>query len=253
MAIQADSPIYNFMPAIVGDNMLFIDFTGRMYCLTVSEGTPQWISEGSKQGFTTAGVAVGSGGMAFTNFNMDGQQGGVLKAYNISNGAEIWSRTLGLEASAAPAVRDNMVVVGMGHNVGGYKDELQDAKAELQAFHTKTGEHLWTFHTVSTMLHGSAGQWSTPFEDSIPDTFSTPAIGSDGNVYVGWEGGVQYVVDRADGKLLSSHYVGYGDQGEPAIAEDFVVIPSIGICRLWQCLKIPSAVNQPYTLGVCVY
>jgi len=226
--------IYNFMPAVVEDKLIFIDITGRMYCLTLSDGALQWKSQGTFTGFTTAGVSVGPNGLAYTNFNAQGADDGVLRAYDVQTGAERWSRNLGMEASAAPVVgklgpdAPVGVVVGMGHNVGFWHEDLQDAKAELKAFDAETGADLWTFKTPSQMLHGSAGFWSTKGEDSVPDTWSTSAIGSDGTVYVGWEGGMQYALDGATGKLISSHFTGYGDQGEPAIGDGLVVIPSVG-------------------------
>merc|ERR1719491_1524283 len=99
---------------------------------------------------------------------------------------------------------------------------------EIRAFDAKTGADLWTFTTPHQMLHGSSGLHSVMFEDSVPDTFSTSAIGSDGTVYVGWEGGKQFAINGPTGNLISSHFTGYGDQGEPAIADGLVVIPSVG-------------------------
>lgn len=226
--------IYNFMPAVVDSKLIFIDINGRMYCLSLSDGALHWKSEGSPFGFTTAGVAVGNNGLAYTNFNSHGSEGGLLKAYDVQTGAERWSRNLGLEASAAPVVGQlgpNApvgVVVGLGHNVGFWHPDLQDAKAKLRAFDAETGADLWTFTTPSQMLHGSAGLYSTMGEDSVPDTWSTTAIGSDGTIYAGWEGGKQFSVEGATGKMISSHFTGYGDQGEPAIGNDLVVIPSVG-------------------------
>jgi len=229
-----DGVMYNFMPAVVDKQLIFIDMQGRLHCLSLADGTLQWKAQGSFSGFTTAGVAVGQNGIGYTNFNTQVSEGGVLKAYNVSTGKEIWSRQLGLESSAAPAVgplgKDGRlgVVVGLGHNVGFWHPDLQDAKAKLRAFDAETGEDLWTFETPSQLLHGSAGLYSTPGEDSVPDTWSVPAISRDGMVYAGWEGGKQYVVDGATGKLLSSHFTGFATQGEPAIADNFVVVPSIG-------------------------
>jgi len=226
--------IYNFMPAVVDEKLIFIDYSGAMYCLTLSDGTLQWKTEGSSGGHTTAGVTVGSKGLAYTNFNTQGYEGGVLKAYDIQTGKERWSRDLGLESSAAPVVGrlgpdgPEGVVVGMGHNVGFWHPDLQDAQAQLRAFDAMTGADLWTFTTPHQMLRGSAGLYSVQGEDSVPDTWSTTAIGSDGTIYAGWEGGKQFAVEGATGKMISSHFTGYGDQGEPAIGDDFVVIPSIG-------------------------
>jgi len=231
---QVGTVIYNFMPAVLDNKLIFIDFSGAMYCLTLSDGTLQWKTGGSSGGFTTAGVTVGSNGLAYTNFNTQGSDGGMLKAYDIQTGKERWSRNLGLEASAAPVVgklgpdAPVGVVVGLGHNVGFWHPDLQDAHAQLRAFDAATGADLWTFTTPLQMLHGSAGLFSTRGEDSTPDTWSTTAIGSDGTIYAGWEGGKQFAVDGATGKLISSHFTGYGAQGEPAIGDGFVVIPSIG-------------------------
>mmetsp|Transcript_124398 Transcript_124398/g.278016 ORF Transcript_124398/g.278016 Transcript_124398/m.278016 type:complete len:453 (-) Transcript_124398:5-1363(-) len=226
--------IINFMPAVVDNKLMFIDINGRVYCLCLSDGTLQWRTEGSPSGFTSAGLAVGPNGLAYTNFNTQGAEGGVLKAYAVQTGAERWSRNLGLEASAAPVVgRLGLdapvgVVVGLGHNVGPWHADLQDAKGQLRAFDAMSGEDLWTFTTPSQMLHGSAGLYSVPFEDTFPDTWSTSAIGNDGTIYVGWEGGKQFSVEGATGRMISSHFTGWGDMGEPAIGDGLVVIPTLG-------------------------
>jgi outer membrane protein assembly factor BamB len=227
-------PFYNFMPAIHDGKITFIDITGRMYCLNLSDGSLRWKSQGDFQGSTTAGVALGPNGMAYTNFNTDGSNGGVLMAYDVETGEKVWSRSLGQEASAAPAVAklgpDGPVgvIVGVGHNVGFWHPDLQDAKAKLRAFDAATGADLWTFETPSKMLHGSAGVFATFAQDTVPDTWSTAAVDKNGVVYAGWEGGKQYAVDGRTGKLISEHYNGWAMQGEPAIGDGFVVYPSVG-------------------------
>jgi len=232
---KPDANVYNFMPAVVDGKLLFIDFHGNMYCLLLSDGTLQWkTNDGVPSTFTTAGVAVGPNGLAFTNFNTKGSSEGVLKAYDIQTGKERWTQSFPHESSAAPVVghlgpnAPVAVVVGLGHNVGGYKPKREDGKGFLRAFDADTGKEIWTFETPSKMLHGSAGDYSTPDEDSIPDTWSNAAISSDGTIYVGWEGGKQFALDGATGRKISEHYTGWGQQGEPAVADGFVVFPSIG-------------------------
>jgi len=226
--------IYNFMPAVVEDKFIFIDHHGSMYCLDIPTGTLLWQTEGSQSGMTTAGVSVGTNGMAYTNFNTNGSEGGRLQAYDIETGASLWNKSFALEASAAPVVGklgpDGPVgvVVGLGHNVGAWSPQLQDGQATIKAFDATSGAELWRFESPSQMLHGSSGVYSIPFEDSVPDTWSNSAIGSDGIVYVGWEGGQQFALDGATGTVISTYSTGWGTQGEPAIAEDFVVIPTVG-------------------------
>jgi outer membrane protein assembly factor BamB len=227
---------YNFMPIADNGQLLFQQMDGVIYCLDMEDGTQLWrTSANSGGGFTTAGVAAGPNGMVYTNFNANGGTGGVVVAYDRKTGAERWRKDLGLEAAAAPAVGPLgpngrvAVIVGMGQNAGSWSPELKDAQAKLMAFDADTGAEIWTFTTPHQLLHGSRGIYSVPNEDSIPDTWSTAAIGSDGTVYAGWEGGRQYAINGTTGEEISSHYTGFGSQGGPAIGDNFIVMPSVGL------------------------
>lgn len=231
---KPESFVYNFMPAALGDQLVFIDRTGAMYCLSISTGALQWKGEGSQQGFTTSGVSIGPHGLAYTTFNTEGSGGGLLKAYNITTGIPYWTRNLGLEAAAAPVVGKLSpagpvaVLTGIGKNQGPWKENMRDGKAELRAFDAETGADLWTFQSPSMMIHGSSGPRAALVEDSIPDTWSTPSIGADGTIYVGWQGGKHFAIDGATGTMVSSFYTGFGTQGGPAIGDGLLVIASTG-------------------------
>jgi len=231
---RPDEFIYNFMPAALGDNLVFIDRTGAMYCLSVSTGALQWKSEGSADGFTTAGVAIGPNGVAYTTFNSQGTDAGLLKAYDVSTGSLYWTRKLGVEAAAAPAVGKlgpdgpMAVLTGVGKNQGAYTKRLHDGKAQLRAFDATSGADLWTFQSPSKMIHGASGPGSAPTEDSIPDTWSTPSIAADGTIYIGWQGGEHFAIDGATGKMISKFDTGFGTQGGPAIGDGLLVIASTG-------------------------
>eukprot|EP00930_Biecheleria_cincta_P083902 TRINITY_DN73407_c0_g1_i1.p1 TRINITY_DN73407_c0_g1~~TRINITY_DN73407_c0_g1_i1.p1 ORF type:complete len:470 (+),score=57.86 TRINITY_DN73407_c0_g1_i1:59-1411(+) len=231
---KPESFMYNFMPAALGDRLLFIDRTGAMYCLSISTGALQWKAEGSQNGFTTAGLSIGPNGVAYTTFNTNGADGGVLKAYNSTTGAPYWTRNLGLEAAAAPVVGKLSptgpvaVLTGIGKNQGKWKESMRDGKAVLRAFDAETGADLWTFQSPSMMIHGSSGPGAAPIEDSVPDTWSTPSIGADGTIYVGWQGGKHFAIDGATGTMISSFYTGFGTQGGPAIGDGLLVIASTG-------------------------
>lgn len=227
--------IYNFMPVVADNAVTFIDYQGSMHRLDFATGEEQWVTGGSPDGSTTAGVVLGPGGMAYTNFNTHGMSGGVLVAYDVNTGKEKWRREVGAEASAAPVVGQLGsngrigVVVGLGTNAGGFSRETKDAHAWLRAFDAETGADMWTFETPHQMIHGSHGPLgAVPGEDTVPDTWSTAAIGSDGVVYAGWQGGRQFAVNGTTGRMISSHFNGYGDQAEPAIGDGLVVFATCG-------------------------
>jgi outer membrane protein assembly factor BamB len=238
------SNVFNFMPAVHDGKLIFMDLKGDMYCLKLADGTQLWTTthdaSGSDSRFTTAGLSIGPNGLAYTMFNTKGDalhgtgSGGVLKAYDVDTGKERWSKSFEHEALAAPVVGrlgpngPTAVVAGMGHNVGLYAPIPRESQGFIKAFEADTGAELWTFTTPSKMLNGAAGIYSTPDEDSIPDGFSNAAIGKDGTLYVGWQGGKQYALDGPSGKLISEHFNGFGQQGEPAISDDLVIFPSIG-------------------------
>merc|ERR1740123_1648808 len=176
---RPDEHVYNFMPVVVGDSVLFLDLLGAMYRISLSDGTLQWKTPGIPNSFTTAGLAAGPNGLVYTDANTDRTSEGVLKALDITSGSVRWTRTFDTEASAAPAVgpfgqnRHVGVVLGLGHNAGGYAPQLHDVAGNVSAFDADTGEDLWSFQAPTRFLHGCAG--CSRFGDSILDTWSNPA------------------------------------------------------------------------------
>jgi quinoprotein glucose dehydrogenase len=53
-----------------------------------------------------------------------------------------------ITTSSPPLVVDNTIIVGNSAHAGGGYSRIENVPGDVQAFDTRTGEHLWTFHTI---------------------------------------------------------------------------------------------------------
>jgi len=234
---EQDNLVFQFMPAVVGDRLLYVDSKNNLHCHDIVDGALAWMANGER-GTSSKGVVAGPNGLVYKSFNsgiaQKSSNTGALAAYDIETGEEIWRRRLGKEAAASPTVGplgpDGRlgVLVGTGRSKGGYTEKRADAQGELKAFDAETGADLWTYTSPHQGLHGSTGIFSTPIDDSIPDAWSSASIGSDSVVYANWQGGRQFAVNGTNGKEISNFFDGYGGQGEPAIGDGIVVFATAG-------------------------
>jgi len=103
----------------------------------------------------------------------------------------------------------------------------------LTALDAQTGAQRWALN-FSDWYGPSAGD-STRLQ-CIPDSWTNPAIGGDGIVYIGGEDGLSYALqDKNDNGVLedshaeiTSFNMSFGAQGSPAIAPDLLATTS---CR----------------------
>lgn len=123
-------------------------------------------------GWMSRGVAMGEGKI------YSGQLDGKLVALDQNSGEVVWSVQAestedGFSITAAPLYYDGMIITGFA---GGDRA----ARGRVKAFDAKTGELLWTFHTIpgpgefghdtwpdynDTWKYGGAAVWQTPAVD----------------------------------------------------------------------------------------
>lgn len=233
-SLSLQRAVYNIMPAVLGDTFLFMDKTGGVFRASLEDGSVLWHAPGSKGSFATGGLALGPHGLVFASSNRNGMKQGVVHAHSVEDGSVCWTRDFDMEASSAPGVLDldsegPAVVVGLGDNPAN-GDGLLSHAGRLVALDALTGRERWAFRPPvhrGQLAKGAERSLAHAEAMSLPDTWTNPAIGGDGTVYVGWEGGVVYALDGRTGAEVSKHDAGYSFQGEPAIAPGYLVVASI--------------------------
>ncbi|CAE8642790.1 unnamed protein product [Polarella glacialis] len=233
---------YNEMPAVVDGSVVFSDYFGGVYRVSLEDGKEQWYVPGGGLWFSTAGgVVVGADGRVYVAMNR-GRGQGMLRVHDLSDGAVLWNQTFSEEINAGVAVgpsqRDGptAVVVAVGNNVEcaphtGPPAAVRHAK--IQVIDSQTQQLLWGFDLPASSAP-CAGIVSL-FDSCCPDVFGNPTIGIDGSVFVNWSGGFSYAlrdangdgrIDMEDPAEFSSYHHGGGSNGNSAIAPGLVVVPS---------------------------
>jgi quinoprotein glucose dehydrogenase len=85
--------------------------------------------------------------------------------YDVNTGIDL---TVGaITTSSPPIVVNNTIIVGNSSYAGGGYSRIENVPGDVQAFDTRTGEHLWTFHTIpqageygNDTWENDAWQWS---------------------------------------------------------------------------------------------
>jgi len=233
-ALSLDESVYNFMPLVLGDDFIFMNRLGSVVRVSLHDGSILWKTLPVEGSFSTGGVVLGPNDLVFATSNANGTRDGMVHAHSVEDGQLRWTKHFDVEAAAAPAVLDvpgmePSVIVATGHNCMSVKGLLHTGK--VVALDVETGEERWGFTPavhVGEMAKGVERGLGNHMEAfSVPDTWTNPAIGGDGTIYIGWHGGIVYALDGRTGAEVSKHDVGYSFQGEPAIAPGYLVVPSI--------------------------
>ncbi|MQA91244.1 MAG: pyrroloquinoline quinone-dependent dehydrogenase [Gemmatimonas sp.] len=66
--------------------------------------------------------------------------------YNVESGID--PAVGAITTSSPPLVVDGVIVVGNSAHAGGNYTRVENVPGDVQAFDARTGEHLWTFHTI---------------------------------------------------------------------------------------------------------
>ena len=115
-------------------------------------------------------------------------------------------------SSAPPFVMNNVIVVGAAHATGGRPRSMSNVKGDIRGFDVRTGELLWTFHTIpesdefgaeswldgSNEYTGNAGVWAPMSGDPDLGIVYLPVEDPTGDYYGG---------DRPGSNLFSSSLV----------------------------------------------
>jgi quinoprotein glucose dehydrogenase len=115
-------------------------------------------------------------------------------------------------SSAPPFVMNNVIVVGAAHSTGGRPRSKSNVKGDIRGFDVRTGELLWTFHTIpeptevgaeswlenSAEYTGNAGVWAPMSGDAELGIVYLPVEDPTGDYYGG---------DRPGSNLFSSSLV----------------------------------------------
>jgi glucose dehydrogenase len=101
--------------------------------------------------------------------------------------------------TSPPIVVNDVIIIGPAHGVGARPNSKTQTKGDIQAFDVRTGEHLWSFHTVpergefgyNTWLDGSAeytgnaGAWGGLSADAELGMVYVPVEAPTGDFYGG--------------------------------------------------------------------
>lgn len=242
---RPDTAVYNFLSAIVEGSLVFADLNGRTYRLDLNDGSVIWKFNDTSlnpMAMTTGGAVVGPNRIVYTTSNvMKGLLSGLEKrgqvtAFDFDTGKVLWSQSTDFEANNAAAVGSLhpsgkgplSVVVGVGENPSLPPQRPGSKEGRVLAFDATTGEKLeWEYKPPTWPFAAAAGD--TISHVCLPDSFSNPAIGGDGTVYIGFEDGRLYAIRDADGNgkisdsEVSSYDFGNAFQGSPGIAPDMLV------------------------------
>src|SRR5690606_27154632 len=115
-------------------------------------------------------------------------------------------------SSAPPFVMNNVIVVGAAHATGGRPRSMSNVKGDIRGFDVRTGELLWTFHTIpesdefgaeswldgSNEYTGNAGVWAPMSGDPDLGIVYLPVEDPTGDYYGG---------DRPGSNLFTSSLV----------------------------------------------
>mmetsp|Transcript_24036 Transcript_24036/g.43535 ORF Transcript_24036/g.43535 Transcript_24036/m.43535 type:complete len:481 (+) Transcript_24036:92-1534(+) len=207
-----EAPVRSFLANFPDDgSVVFQDIEGKVYRLSLADGTVMWKNGGIEGSWTDGAAQLGNNGIiyAVSNFGQPDaapDMPGLAAAYNVTDGSLIWNRTTSLPPSNVPAVgylqhASMSLVVPLG---------VQGAKGNptsIVAYDGLTGAERWTFHgPVQTKdfqagdFEGGAGRNATGVHPlTLSAAWSAPAIDAMGTVFVGSQQGKLFSLRDLDG------------------------------------------------------
>ena len=108
-------------------------------------------------------------------------------------------RSLDIGLNAPPLVIGDVIVVGAAHSIGGRPPSMRNVKGDIRGFDARSGELLWTFHTIpergepgyetwydgSADYTGNAGVWAPMSADPELGLVYLPVEAPTGDYYGG--------------------------------------------------------------------
>ncbi|MSO55326.1 MAG: pyrroloquinoline quinone-dependent dehydrogenase [Acidobacteria bacterium] len=136
-------------------------------------------------------------------------RGGIvdLKTELDQPGLDLITSDIGI--NAAPAVGNNVVVVGAAHTPGGAPRTKENVKGYVRGYDVRTGKRLWIFHTIpqpgeagnetwendSWSYTGNAGNWASITIDEEANRVYLATEGATGDYYGGHRPGANLFTD----------------------------------------------------------
>lgn len=260
---QTEEHLVNIAPAIFNHYVYVNDVRGSLYKLGLFDGKLHWVQRVPNAGYSFGGLAVISGRVfVASNVLPEGanvpenlqstplllantdSQGGMLSVYDAEKGKLMWRKEFELNANSGPALGSLgpgpasplSVVLATGANPNHPSSPTSPQyrkRRHLTAVDAETGHERWNV-TFSDWHGPCAGDNNTL--QCAPSSWTSPAIGGDGVVYIGGQDGMAYSIrdDNNDGLIetntteLTSFNMSFGAQGSPAIGPTLLAMAS---CR----------------------
>ena len=140
-----------------------------------------------------------------------GNNGTVDLMVGLRNASDPRFESIDIGLSAPPFVMNDVIVVGAAHSTGGRPRAKSNVKGDVRGFDARTGELLWTFHTIPGPGEYGYESWLTGNEFTGNSGVWAPMSGDPelGHVYLPVEDptGDYYGGDRHGDNLFSSGLV----------------------------------------------
>jgi len=246
-------PVWNFAASFVGDGtFIYQDLEGRAHRQRVSDGSPIWQAGGLPGTWTDGGAMLGSNNVVYTVATMKngGFAPGVLSAFRLSDGHQLWNVTTPRPPNNLPAVGSLAGGTGLSVVQPMGQQCTQGEQVDVRAYDAETGKLQWTFEggkQVGLFVKGDdTGSMARLVAGipamTMPNPFGTPAIDGQGTAYVGSETGHFYGLKdlNGDGKVEGPEEVSDLDTGAafvgssgPAMAPGIFAFGDIGQLWVW--------------------
>lgn len=246
--------VWNFAARFAGDGtFIFQDLEGRVHRNKVSDGSLIWKSGGIPGSWTDGAAQLGSNNVVYApaNFKNGGFTKGMLAAYRLSDGAQLWNVT-------TPRPPNNMPAVGrlIGHTELSVVQPMgqqceQGQQLDVRVYDAETGKLQWTYEGDVLQTKMVAGdREGIPFRlatgirpITMPNPFSMPVVDGKGTVYIGAETGAFYSLQdlNGDGRVQGPGEVNKLENGgafvgasSPAVAPGLFAVADIGRLFVWK-------------------
>mmetsp|Transcript_942 Transcript_942/g.2624 ORF Transcript_942/g.2624 Transcript_942/m.2624 type:complete len:540 (+) Transcript_942:2-1621(+) len=259
IATRAGTIGYNIAPVIVGKSVLFDDFSGGLFRLSLEDGKEHFYIPGPLVGiWSTGGMLVGPNNKAYVARNKNASLGangrdGFVRCFSVFTGRIVWQRKFDTAMNAGLAMgyvkghpHRLAVIAAPGNNLAPNKMPwwgralegivlwMYSPKSFVYALDASTGDIIWELELLEPSLQ-NAGQSAN--YSCFPAVFGAPSLDGDGTVYISWSGGYVLAIrdwdgdgkiDNKDGMELSMYKHGWGSNGNVAIGPNYLVVPT---CR----------------------
>lgn len=155
-------------PLVVNGSVYFADWSGNVYSLNLSTGSPNWISDVGHGNAISSTPSV-AGGVVYVALGPNGPT--QLYALNQTTGKIIWQNNLNttsLESYASPILYHGMVFVGTGGDANDSETNVLSDGA-IFAVNALSGKTVWRFQTMIGDA-GGAAVWGTVAVDPQLDS-----------------------------------------------------------------------------------